>query len=169
MEPIYEKVTGPHGTAEPMDIPDIPQAAETVAHWLLTSPDYHPLFSQWILCAVRLRDDIDGFPAPHHQFEGTTHEILCITLNPESGPYDADKISLSGDLPRLEPPNVIVQIIADDDEVRPVVSLLAQAVIHGALSPESLWTAGFDKALNERWLTSITKTLAHQRGEAHAP
>jgi hypothetical protein len=174
MEPIYEKVTGQYGTAEPVDIPDIPKAAETVAHWLLTSQlgVFHPLFDQWVLFAVRLRDNVPGFPPPKRQFPGATHEILCITLNPEEGHCDVDRIMSymeTGGMPHLMPPNVIVQIEATDDEVLATVSLLAQAVIHGALSPESLWTAGHDKELNERWLTSITKSLAHQRGEVHAP
>lgn len=181
MEPIYEKVVGPNGTAEPVPIPDVPKAAETVAHWLLTGHKvegrdtgsvFHPLFDQWVLFAVRLRDDVPGFPPPKRKFIGATHEILCVTLNPEQGPQDVERILGyidTGGMPWLTPPNVIVQIEATDDEVVPMVSLLAQAVIHGALLPESLWTAGHDKRLNEQWLTSITKSLAHQRGEIHAP
>jgi hypothetical protein len=174
MEPIYEKVTGICGIAEPVDIPDTPKAAETVAHWLLTSElgNMHPLFDQWVLLAVRLRDNVPGFPPPHRQFPGATHEILCITLNPEAGHYTPERILShmeTGGMPHLSPPNVIVQVEATDDEVRPLVSLLAQAVVHGALVTESAWTAGHDNRLNEEWLTSITKSLAHQRGEIHAP
>lgn len=174
MEPIYEKVTGIYGSGEPVPVPDSPEAAETVAHWLLTSVPgaFHNLFDQWVLFAVRLRDNVPGFPPPKRQFPGASHEILCITLNPEEGHYDVDRIlgyMDTGGMPYLEPPNVIVQVEATDDEVRAVVSLLAQAVVHGALPTESLWTAGHDRRLNEQWLTVIVKTLAHQRGEIHAP
>ena len=174
MDPIYDKVTGEYGTAEPVPIPDDPKAAETLAHWLLTSElgVYHPFFYQWVLVAVRLRDNVPGFEPPKRQFEGATHEILCLTMNPEAGHYDVDRVLShmdTGGMPWLQPPNVIVQVEASDDEVKPLVSLLAQAVIHGALRPESLWTAGHDEALNEDWLASITKSLAHQRGETHAP
>jgi hypothetical protein len=176
MDPIYEHVTGRYGTADPLDIPDTPDGAETVAHWLVTSVKgaYHPLFDQWILAGVRLRDNIPGFPPPHRQFEGATHEILCVTLNPEAGRYDPERIKQhyskgKGGLPFLEPPNVVVQVEAQDQEVRQVISLLAQSVIHGAMNPESLWTAGLDKQLNLQWTSAIVKTLAHGRGETHAP
>jgi hypothetical protein len=175
MEPIFTKVTGEYGTAEPNDIPDIPEAAETVSHWLLTSEKgvFHSLFDQWILFAVRLRDDVPGFPPPKRHFSGATHEILCITLNPEVGRYTTERIAQAmvrkPRLAYMEPPNVMVQVEATDDEVRDVVSLLAQAFTHGLVSPESMWTAGHDKALNERWMSMIVKSLAHARGEVHAP
>jgi hypothetical protein len=171
MEPIYEKVTGRAGVAEPVEVPDAPSSAATVASWLLTSEAYHPFFHQWILAGLRL-GDIPGFPPAKHQFEGTTHEITCITLNPEKGRYDLERLAthlVDGGLPHLMPPSITVQVIATDDEITPVVSLLAQAVVHGALSPESMWTAGHDERLNETWLTVITKSLAHIRGEIHAP
>src|SRR5207244_7504063 len=119
-----------------------------------------------------LRANIPGFPPPYRQFIGATHELLCITLNPEEGHYDPERVKEhyeTGDLPFLMPPNVAVQVEATDDEVNQVVSLLAQSVVHGALATESMWTAGFDKELNLAWTTAITKTLAHGRGEAHAP
>lgn len=174
MDPIFEKVSGSYGVAEPVPIPENPLTVETVAHWLVTSAPmvYHPFFVQWVLAAVRLRDDIPGFPPPKRHFEGTTHEIMCVTLNPEDGPQDVDRILgyvETGGMPWLMPPSIAVQVIATDEEVRDVVSLCAQSVVHGHLSPESLWTAGRDRALNDRWLTAIVKSLAHARGELHAP
>lgn len=171
MEPIFGKVTGEHGTAEPVELPDIPKAAATVASWLLTSESFHLAFHQWLLIAVRL-DDIEGFPPAKHHFEGTTHEVLVVTLNPEAGRFDLDRLAPhleAGDLPHLDPPSVAVQVIAEDAEVTRLLSLLAQGVVHGVLSPESMWTAGYDEALNEVWLAAITKSLAHGRGEVHAP
>jgi hypothetical protein len=171
MDPIYEKVIGAYGEAEPIELPDIPQSAATVASWLITSENYHPFFHQWLLAGLRL-GDIEGFPPAKRQFDGTTHEIFCVTLNPEAGRYDLSRLAThmtSGDLPTMDPPSIAVQVWATDDEITPVLSLMAQAVVHGALSPESMWTAGMDRGLNEQWLTVITKTLAHQRGETHAP
>src|SRR5216117_356305 len=108
MEPIYDKVAGQLGTAEPVELPDIPQAATTVASWLITSERYHPYFHQWLLSAVRL-GDVEGFPPAHLQFEGATHEILAMTLNPEAGRFDLGRLVPhleAGDLPHLNPPSV---------------------------------------------------------------
>lgn len=163
MEPIYERVEGQYGTAEPIEIPAIASAVETICHWLLTAPIYHPFWSQYLLYAVRLTDDLPGFPEPHHQFEGTTHEVGVIVLNPEEGRQTPDTMSqhsIDGTAPFLHPVNICEQFIATDDEIRRLVSLCAQAVVHGLLNPDTDGRAG--------WLPAMTKTLAHFRSEPHA-
>lgn len=175
MIPIYAKITGNAGVAEPVEPPDTLFDQEAVSAWLITGAKgfFHPIFDQWLLLAVRLRDGVPGFPPPHRQFDGATHEILCLTLNADQGRYDTDRIKEQWGKDQvvswIEPPNVIVQVEATDDEVTPILSLLAQSVVHGLLVPESLWTAGFDENLNLTWTAAITKTLAHGRGEVHAP
>lgn len=158
---------GPYGTALRLDIPDRPEAAQTVDHWLITAPPYHPLWSQYVLCVVRL-DDLPGWPAPYRQFEGATHELIVVTLNPEHGPYDVDKMAgyaNAAKLPILTPVNIAHQLTASDDELREVAALAAWAVVNGHLNPE---TADAPERIRRAWLASLTKTLAHIRGEAHA-
>lgn len=163
MEPIYEPVQGQYGDAAPLDIPVAPHAAETVCMWLITAPVYNLAWSQYVLFVVRLTDDLPGFPPPHHQFDGTTHELMVFALNPDhrQTAESANECLAGGSmLPFLTPQNVVEQFIATDDEMRQVVSLCAQSIVHGALNPDSDGRSA--------WLPVITKTLAHLRGELHA-
>lgn len=160
---------GLYGRAHKMPLPDIPQAAQTVAHWLLTAPTYHPLWSQYVLACVRLQDNAPGFAPPRRKFQGATHEVLVVALDPECGPYDTDKIlgyADAGNMPYLTPVNIAEQFIATDDEMGRLTELAAAGVVNGRLNPES---ADAPTRIREEWLTALTKTLAHIRGEVHAP
>jgi hypothetical protein len=160
---------GPYGTAVELSL-DGPRAGQTVCHWLLTAPAFHPLWSQYVLCCVRL-DDVPGFPPPHRKFPGATHEFIVVALDPTHGPYDVAKMAgyaeRGGGLPFLTPVNIAEQFTATDYEMRQVCALAASAVVmHAALNPE---TGDAPTRIREEWLASITKTLAHMRGEVHAP
>lgn len=162
-------VQGPHGKAELIEIPVTPQAAETVCAWLITSPGWHPFWEHYVFTVVRLTDDMPGFPAPHHEFEGTTHEMLMVALNPDEGPFDAEKIKgyfEDGGLPYLTPVNVCEQFIATDEEMLELTLWGVRAIVNGQMSPEPPFSASTH---SKNWLVSMTKTLAHIRGEEHAP
>lgn len=168
MDPVFDTVKGAFGHAEPIPLADTPEAVETVCSWLITAPMYHPLWSQYVLCVVRLRDDVPGFPPPTRQFAGTTHELLVLAIKPDHRWTAAElghRLDEGGSLPYLTPVNIAQQFIASDDEMRDLASLASQAVVHGALGPE---TADAPERVRQSWLTSLTKTLAHLRGEAHA-
>lgn len=160
---------GPYGTAEPTPIPDIPSAAETVCVWLLTAPQAHPLWSQYMLGAVRLRD-LPGFPPPTRQFDGATHELFVVALNPEHGAMTArraDRFWRSGrSLPYLTPVSIAHQIEGTDAEALELAELAAKGVVHGVLWPE---TGDAPDRIRAEWKASLVRTLAHSRGEAHAP
>lgn len=163
---ILQTYSGAYGLAQRASLPDIPRAAETVCHWLLTAPQYHPLWSQYVLCVVRLRD-VPGFPPPHRQFDGATHEMLVVALNPEYG--DVNVLQLADPDFRwhhLVPVNHAHQLEATDAEVEELADLAARAVVSGVLNPE---TADAPERIRHSWLTALTKTLAHIRGEEHAP
>lgn len=154
--------TGPHGTALRIAIPAIPSAAQTVDYWVLTAPGWASAWDQYLLGVVRLDDDVPGFPPPRRDFDGATHEQMVVALNPEFGPYDTDRIArYFGDppVPFLTPINHINQFIGTDDEMRQLCWYAAWGVVNAHLNPEE----GQDD-----WLTSMTKTLAHVRGEVHA-
>lgn len=160
---------GADGTAERLPIPDIPEASETVAHWLLRAPMAHPAWSQYVLACVRLRD-VPGLPPPHRQFQGSTHEIFVVALDPEHGPYDAAKMAGymtgAGGLPFLTPINIVEQFIASDEEMRLLTAWAAWGVCRGVLWPE---TSDAPEKIRTAWRMSLTKTLAHIRNEMHAP
>jgi hypothetical protein len=158
--------TGPYGSAIRIAIPDIREAAQTVDFWVITSPGWSPAWEQFLLGVVRLDDDVPGFPAPVRHFEGATHEQLLVALNPDGGPYDADKIATyfqAPPVPFLEPVNHINQFTATDDEMRDMSWFAVWGVLQGVLPLEP--NGDRDR---EAWLTSMTKTIAHIRGEAHA-
>jgi hypothetical protein len=162
VEPIYERVAGEHGVAEPVPIPVSPKTAEILTLWLLTAPEYHPAWSQYLLTAVRLTDDLPGFSPPVRTVEGSTHEIMVYAIDPGAGEQTPDSIGprfLTTDVPLLQPVNVVEQFVATDDEIRAVLSLCAQAVVHGVMSPDSDYRA--------MWRPSIEQTLAHMRCEPH--
>lgn len=164
MEPVYEPVQGIHGDAAPLDVPATPAAAETVCLWLITAPAYHMAWSQYLLIVVRLTDDLPGFPPPSHKFEGTTHELMVWVLDPDhlQTPESANAFVAEHAMPPfLTPQNVVEQYIATDDEMRQLASLCAQSIVHGVLNPDTDGRAA--------WLPVTTKTLAHIRGETHAP
>lgn len=164
MELPHGPIQGRHGNAAPLQVPDVSTAAATVCLWLITAPAYHPIWSQYLLIVVRLADDLPGFPPAHHQFEGTTHELMVFALNPDHRQTpDSANACLADEAmpPFLTPQNIVEQYIATDEEMRQLASLCAQGIVHGALNPDTDGRAD--------WLPATTKTLAHIRGEAHAP
>jgi hypothetical protein len=167
--PPESPIKGPCGTAIELEMHDEPAYAQTVSHWLLTAPPYHPLWSQYAMACVRL-DDHPDFPPPRRKFAGATHELVVVVLNPEHGPYDEAKMRgygrAGGGLPYLTPVNHANQFIATDAEMRELTAMAAWGVVNGHLNPE---TADAPERIRASWLTSMTKTLAHIRGEVHAP
>jgi hypothetical protein len=170
--PPESPITGPCGTAVQLDIPqDAPRTHATVAHWLLTAPIYHPTWSQYVMYCVRLTYDPDpDLPPAKLQFQGATHELGVVALNPEHGPYDEAKMAgytrAGGGLPFLTPVNHADQYIATDDEMRQMCAWAAWGVVAGVMNPE---TIDAPERIRQEWLASMTKTLAHIRGEVHAP
>lgn len=158
--------TGPAGEAHECPPPDIPQAAQTVCRWLLNAPPYHPLWSQYQLVVVRLDSGVPGFPEPHLKFEGASHELIVVALDPEHPVTPDDLAQRDYRLRFLNPVNIAHQFTATDDEMRELAYLAARAVVDGVLNPE---TADAPDRIRHAWLTSLVKTLAHIRGEEHAP
>lgn len=155
---------GPYGRAVRLDVSDTPEAAQTVDHWLLTAPAFHPMWSQYLLGCVRL-DDLPGWPEPYRKFDGATHEVHVIVLDPDHGPYTPAMLhARQGHY--LLPINIAEQFEATDDEMRQLVWFAARAVVCGALNPE---TGDAPDQIRYCWLGSLVRTLAHIRGEVHAP
>jgi hypothetical protein len=165
---MTDRLEGPHGTAEAVPVPDLPEAAETVCVWLLTAPHAHPLWSQYMLGVVRLRD-LPGFPPPVRQFDGATHELNVVALDPEHGTLtvaDMGRFMRVGGYPFLVPVNIAHQIEGTDEEALRLAELAAAAVVNGWLCPE---TGDAPERIRSDWKASLVKTLAHARGELHAP
>ena len=165
---MTDRLEGPYGTAEPVPVPDDPRAAETLCTWLLTAPQAHPMWSQYMLSVVRLRD-LPGFPPPKRQFVGATHELFVVALNPEHGPMTAERMERAqrtGRVAFLLPVNVAHQIEGADEEALDLARQAAAGVVHGILWPE---TGDAPEVIRANWKASLVKGLAHIRGEVHAP
>lgn len=168
MSTVHE---GPAGRVQSCAIPDTPEAAETLCHWLIDAPGQSPAWSQYVMFCVRLRDDQPGFAPVKRHYEGTTHELDVWAINPDHHlTVDLIEQSFASGEPLvsralLKPVNVCVQFIATDDEMLQLVDYAARAVADGILAAEPPFSG------NPRgvWLTPLTKTLAHIRGEEHAP
>ncbi|MDI6911499.1 hypothetical protein [Nocardioides sp.] len=165
-----ETFTGPAGTAIRLRIdPAVRGSATTVTWWLLTGP-WHPLWTQFVLSVVRL-SPVEGWPPAELHFPGATHELLVFALNPGEPPkvhavetLEAGGFAAVGGY--LTPVDVVQQFTATDDEMTELAALCARGCVDGALNPS---TDDARSTLREHWLTACVRTLAHIRGEEHAP
>lgn len=162
---ITSPVRGPYGLA--VELPIGPTDGPEVAHWLFTADrvQLHPVWDQWVIACVGL-GEVPGLPPPHLQFEGATHEVLIITVDPDH-PVTPELVAQPGaKLHYLQPINLAHQFTATDDEMRLLCAGVAWAIVHGYEPPEPPLDYG---SFREGWLVSMVKTLAHLRGEEHAP
>lgn len=165
---IPDNLVGPAGSARRLPLDGINNdAGATVAWWLLTG-GWHPLWPQFSLSVVHLRP-LEGRPPAHLQFEGATHELLVLALNPGSPPRIHRAADVAKGLPNvggyLTPPDVVHQFTATDEEMVRLASLCAYGCVGGLLNPS---TDDSRRYLREQWLASCLRTLAHIRGEVHA-
>ena len=140
-----------------------PRHGTTVAWWLLTGP-WHPLWTQFAICVVHLRDT-PGLPPAELHYPGATHELLVMALDP-SHVHTPEGLANSQPLHYLRPLDFVHQFTATDDEMRELARCLANACAAGQLTPS---TDDNRTHYREQWLTSCLRTLAHIRGEEHAP
>lgn len=137
-----------------------------VTSWLLFSPRAHPFWSYHTLDVIRLIE-VPGTEPAYHAFEGSTHELLVLALQPreQSGtpqerPYTLTEcnqlLAENKGLPYLTPPDVVAQLTGTDAEAELLAAYMAWAVANGMLLPDSDYQSW--------WLESLTETLAHIRG-----
>lgn len=169
---------GPYGRAwrvPPLD-PNHPELSEKsrkilpghLTSWLIYSPGWHPLWSQYVLDCIKLIE-LPGVPPANHKFEGTTHQVLVVALEPrEDGRlHTKEEVYVwhhTGMMPFLNPVNIAEQFEATDDEMIVTCSLAVRSVVFGQLNPD---TADAPLTIRTNWLESFTKCLAHLRGEEH--
>lgn len=163
-----KEIQGLMGTAQQIPLEGMPRNKMTVAYWLITVPPYHPAWSQYVLSGIKLDEDPD-YPPPYLKFPGATHEVNLVVVNP-SNYYTPDlliaKIKAGRSIGWLQPVNIHEQFTATDEEIVELIELLAHGVVNGHLNPE---TGDAPTRIREQWLQSMVRTLAHMRGEEHAP
>lgn len=162
IEPTY---SGPGGKAWKCGL-TLPETASeedraafeaSVGEYIIHAPHAHPFWSWYYLAGITLRD-IPGSPPASRQFEGATHELLVLSLDPDKpAPRPNGEFGQQGALHPLSPPDHVIQtMFVNDEQFGEIVDLFAQAVVNGVLSPDCDW--------RERWRQTMTHTVDHYRG-----
>jgi hypothetical protein len=157
---------GPFGTAERLIVPPHHRsAATTTCIWVINSTRFSPAWTQWVLSAITLAP-VPGVKPATISHQGMTHEMLLLALDPRRGRFDQQALDRVGDggFYFLTPPNYVDQFEASDAEMLALVAWMAWGMVHGHLQVEPN-----GRADRQSWLASAVKTLAHIRGEEHAP
>ena len=157
------RLTGPAGTAdevlfEPTGNPD---HSAHIGTWLLHCPGQSPAWEHYALMAVHLRP-LPGESRPARiNVPGATHEFLLCAIDPARTPSAADP---PGSWSFLRPFNVWEQVdLPADAAAAELLELCARAVLAGVLPAEPALAGAV-----EPWHTSLLRSAAHYRGEAHA-
>lgn len=136
----------------------------TVACWIVTAPVFHPLWPQYSVSVVSLREHPEAVPPKLHR-PGMTHELCVLALNPEHGPYGND--TRTEDLRYLTPVNIAEQFTATDEIAARLCQLSVRAVCDGLVSPE---TADAPERIRAQWRHMLEATLDHHvHPERHLP
>ncbi|MGW3410283.1 hypothetical protein [Streptomyces sp. NPDC000888] len=153
-----DQVTGKYGTATRVPAETHADNPATLDHWILTAPDWHPIWDQYVLGLISLAD-LPDTPPPFKQRPGVTHELVVFALNPEHGPHEAATFN-SRRLAEavLTPVNVVEQFTCTDDQARHLTRLCATACVNGVLTPE---TGDAPDRIRAAWRHSIHQTLNH--------
>lgn len=140
-----------------MDAADKAAAEVTLRQFIMYVPGAHLFWSWYYMAGVSLRN-VPGAEEAHLQFEGATHELMVLSLDPERpAPRPNGPFGEQGDLAPLSPPDHVIQtMFVNDEQFSEIVDLFAQAVVGGVLSPDSDW--------RERWRNTMTNTVDHYRG-----
>jgi hypothetical protein len=157
-----DEVSGPHGTAVRVPRSHYTASLATIDAWIITSPGWHPLWSQYMLAVITLAD-VPGMPPAVLERPGSTHQMHVMALSPEHGPYTPGSVA-EGTVHFLTPTNIGEQFEASDEQALELSVLCARAVVDGVLNPE---TADAPERIRATWAQSIRRTLDHARDPHH--
>jgi hypothetical protein len=137
-----------------------PDADGTVDGWLLFQPGAHILWTYWAITTVHLRE-IPGVKPAHLKFNGATHEVMVMALNPEQPLPDLEAVG-RGDasFSFLTPIDICEQFIVNDDaQAAQLCELMVHACVDGYASPDQDW--------RRWWAVAIADTAQHLREGRH--
>lgn len=157
IEPTHVGPAGRAWKGEWETTPDEREGVTDLGTFIMHAPGSHPLWSWYALLGISLRD-VPGQPPASKQFAGATHELIVFSLHPDhEPPRPRGKLAESGTLHHLEPPDHVIQVMhVNDEQFAEILDLVAQAVVKGALVPDSDY--------REAWKTSLARTVDHYRG-----
>lgn len=131
-----------------------PAQISLVAQWLIRQPAVHPCWDYWSISLVHLRP-VDGRPDPYLRFDGATHEIAIVALDPRVRPDARDFSTLHP----LFPPDLVHQVaLPDDGYAARLAEQLLYFVLRGAATLDSDYRSGLEQL--------IDREAARLRGES---
>lgn len=155
-------INGRHGQRWPVVMPSAadlernPAVAATLAMFVMYIPEAVAAWS-WYGCSVIHLRDIPGTKPPRIDFEGATHEILILALDPREGTPDPFQ---PGGFKYLLPINVEAQCKLDTDEqALRLLEMISQNCIDGQMPVEPDGIIG----ANKFWVEAIRATADHLR------
>ena len=156
--------TGESGKAWLFPVDSKLNTEASIRSWLLHAPYAHPMWTDHFLYVVHLRP-VAGMPPAKPEFEGATHELGVMALNPEDQPWSIETLTEAltrmkqdgARPPYLRPHDVGEHFIATDQEASLIADYCARSVTSGRLVPDSDYAS--------QWMPAIEATLAHLRGE----
>ena len=114
--------------------------------WIINAPYAHPVWANYVLSLIHLRN-VDGLEPAHISLPGATHEFYLYALNPD-GMFSND-----GNPRVLTPINFSAQFIAEDDEAaKLLMRRTVQDVIDGLLNPDTDNTQSWIRRFNDSCL-----------------
>ena len=136
-------IEGAIGRAWIMPIePRTPDQTATLATWIVHAPWAHPIWSQYAVTLIHLRD-IQGVKPAHKYDPRATHEVQVWALDPEARlrPGDPPKPRML-----LTPQNFVGQWNAQDDEcAKTHIENVVRAIVNGRLSPDTDFRAAWKR------------------------
>lgn len=133
----------------------------TLAVWYLHCPLQSPAWDDYLMSVIHLRP-IDGATRePTINLPHASHELLIVALDPKATPSPDNPLSWR----ILTPINLAEQFEVPNDAA--AVHLLEAAV--DAVLAGMLWAEPPLSGQVEPWRTTVIRTSACLRGEAHAP
>lgn len=160
---MEDEIVGEYGTATQIPQENWPEKVAQLSAWIVTAPCWHIFWSQYLIAVVSLAT-FPGLDPPVLHFPGATHELMVISLNPDSGPYDAKTVTPESPVKFLLPYNVCEQFVTTDERAIELCALLTSAVVDGLLCPETIEDPDYVRAV---WEQSISFTLDHFRDPSH--
>lgn len=125
----------------------------TLAQYLIEG-NFHIHWNQWVVCLISLADIVGVKPAKKHH-EDNTHELLMISVNPDTK-LDPDEI-YDGSW-ALSPIDLVKQFkVPMDMDAEDIAKLCVQAICDGRMSPDSDFRSA--------WIATIDATAEHYFGE----
>lgn len=149
IEPIAE---GNSGKAWEIDAkPKKRDQNATIKAWLLNLPGSHPLWSNYEVGVISLRD-IPGVPPANKKYPEAEYELIMIALNPDYQPSPTDIESL---VP-LRPENYVSQFHGlTEDEAAKVGLWMVLDLVKGQLIAEPSGVIG----ARELWANRLNKAI----------